>query len=86
MNHVINTRADLDRLANTDPVAWSAFIQALKGACVVQTDTAEYPEGYDRSKQPGDAGYVAPNIVETPTETPAIRYEYTRAELMAMNP
>ena len=84
MNTVINSRADLDAAKVSNPDRYAAFITALKGACVVQTDTAKYPEGYDRTKQPKDEGYVAPQIVDVPTNGPAERFGFTRDELMGM--
>lgn len=79
---IINTRADLDAIAGTPEHA--AFIAALKGACTVQTDTAVYPENYDRSLAPDTPGYIAPQLVEVPTDAPAARFGYTRAELLAL--
>jgi len=83
-HHVVNSRADLDRLANEDPAAYAAFIAALKGACTIATDTAEYPEDYNRSLQPAAEGYISPNIVQAETSAPAARYGFTRAELLAL--
>jgi len=83
---LVNSRADLDRLANEDPAAHADFITRLQAACTVEVDTAEYPEDYDHTLQPGDDGYIAPAIVQVEVSAPAERYNCTREELLALNP
>lgn len=83
---IVNSRADLDRLAAEDPAAYADFIARLQAACTVEVDTAEYPEDYDYTLQPGDEGYIAPVIVQIAVSAPAERYGYTRTELLALNP
>lgn len=81
---IINTRADLDALAVTDPAARAAFIANLKGSMTVMADTQTYPVGYDHNLQPGDAGYIAPVIGPVNDDSTAARFGYTREELLAM--
>jgi hypothetical protein len=54
---LINTPADF-QAADAGPEQ-QAFLQALLNDYVT-FDDAEYPEGYDRTLQEGDDGYVAP--------------------------
>ncbi len=54
---LINTPADLQ--ATEAGLEQQAFLQALLNDYTV-FDDAEYPEGYDRTLQEGDEGYVAP--------------------------
>jgi hypothetical protein len=54
---LINTIADLQ---NAEPGAErTAFLQSLLNDYIT-FDDAEYPEGYDRTLQQGDNGYVTP--------------------------
>jgi hypothetical protein len=54
---IINTIADLQ---NAEPGAErTAFLQSLLNDYIT-FDDAEYPEGYDRTLQQGDDGYVTP--------------------------
>jgi hypothetical protein len=54
---IINTIADLQ---NAEPGAErTAFLQSLLNDYIT-FDDAEYPEGYDRTLQQGDNGYVTP--------------------------
>lgn len=54
---LINTTTDLQ--ATEAGPEQQAFLQALLNDFVV-FDDAEYPEGYDRTLQEGDEGYIAP--------------------------
>jgi hypothetical protein len=56
---LINTATDLQ---TSEPSAErTAFLTNLLNDYVI-FDDAEYPEGYDREMQEGDAGYVTPVI------------------------
>ncbi len=79
--HIVNTRADLDALRSSNPVAHEAFIANLKGSLTRLTDIREYPAGYDRNLQSGDEGYLAPQIGEVPDDTTAARFGYSREQL-----
>lgn len=60
---LINTPADLAQTADT-PAAEAertAFLTALLNDFIT-FDDAEYLEGYDRTLQEGDEGYIAPVI------------------------
>jgi len=54
---LINTATDLH--ATEAGPERQGFLQALLNDFVV-FDDAEYPEGYDRTLQEGDEGYIAP--------------------------
>jgi hypothetical protein len=54
---LINTATDLQS-TEASPEQ-QAFLQALLNDFVA-FDDAEYPEGYDRTLQDGDAGFIAP--------------------------
>lgn len=56
---LINTPADLQSAAGTPE--GQAFLQALLDDFTT-FDDAEYPEGYDRTLQEGDEGYIEPVI------------------------
>lgn len=85
-HHVINTRADLDRLANEDPAAYADFMARLKTSLTRNEDRAEYPENYDRTLKADDKGYVAPKLVKVSEDSTARRFGYTAAELAAALP
>ena len=53
---IVNTRADLDALAASDPAAHAAFIGLLRASAVRVQDVADYPPGY------GDRGYEGPAV------------------------
>jgi hypothetical protein len=54
---LINTPADLQAAAGTPEQ--QAFLQSLLNDFTT-FDDAEYPEGYDRTLQESDEGYIAP--------------------------
>ena len=56
---LFNTIDDIQSAPNTSEKR--AFLQALLNDFVT-FDDASYPEGYDTTLQPGDAGYIAPVI------------------------
>jgi hypothetical protein len=56
---LINTSADLQ--TSTGTAEHQAFLQALLDDFTT-FDDAEYPEGYDRTLQAGDEGYIEPVI------------------------
>ena len=56
---LINTIEDLQAATNSQEQV--AFLQALLNDYVT-FDDAVYPQGYDRTLQEGDEGYVAPVI------------------------
>ena len=77
----INTRADLDAIAGTPD--HKAFLSYLAGTITYQADQSVYPQNYDRTLQPGQPGYVAPNW-QTVTDLSVIdRFGFTQAELTA---
>lgn len=81
---IVNTRADLDALATSDPAAHAAFIARLKGSLTVTADTQTYPTGYDHTLKPGDTGYLAPVLGPVDDDTTAARFGFTRTQLQAM--
>ena len=56
---IINTTTDLASADQTEER--TAFLQALLNDYIT-FDDAVYPDGYDTTLQPGDAGYIAPVI------------------------
>lgn len=78
---VINTRADLDALAASDPSAHADFIARLRASLVTRYDVAEYPEGYDRTLTEKDDGYIEPKYEERDTPETAARFGYTSESL-----
>lgn len=81
MTPIIATRADLDALALTDPAAHAAFLRSLRASLTTTLDVAEYPDDYDRTLTPADAGYIAPVIEVRATPETAARFGYTPEEL-----
>lgn len=79
---VINTRADLDALAGT--TAHAEFIAHLKGTLTRTADVREYPAEYDRTLKPGDTGYLAPELGPVADDTAAVRFGFTREELLGL--
>lgn len=78
---IINSPADLDAASST-PAAIAertAFLQALLND-FISFDDAEYPEGYDRSLQEGDEGYVAPVIRQEWNAGAAAAWGFTSRE------
>ncbi|CAD5378485.1 conserved hypothetical protein [Pseudomonas sp. OF001] len=57
---IVQTAHDLEALRAANPVAYREQLERLLGASVVRSNVAEYPDDYDHSLQPGDAGYIAP--------------------------
>ena len=78
----INSRKDVEAQRGTPQYAET--VSWLKGSLTRKGDTQTYPEGYDRTLKPGDAGYIAPVIGDIPDDTTAIRLGFTRAEVEAM--
>jgi hypothetical protein len=76
MTLLINTAADL---ASTAGPEQQAFLQALLNDFVV-FDDAEYPEGYDRTLQAGDEGYVAPVLRQEWNAGAAAAWGFTSRE------
>jgi hypothetical protein len=80
---IVNTRADLDALKQTDPAAYAAFIAQLKGSLTRKGDTREYPSNYDHSLKAGDPGYLAPVIGDIADDSSATRFGFTAEGLQA---
>lgn len=51
---VINTRADLDILKDTNPAAHAQFMEYLKGSMTRKQDMAVYPADYNQPDYAGD--------------------------------
>ena len=83
MTPIIATRADLDALALADPAAHAEFLALLRASLTTTRDVAEYPDDYDRTLTPADAGYIAPVIEMQATPENAWRFGYTPEELTA---
>ncbi|MEN6533420.1 MAG: hypothetical protein ABFD89_07145 [Bryobacteraceae bacterium] len=81
MSNIINTRADLDALAVSDPESHAAFLGQLRASLVTRYDATEYPDGYDRALTPTDAGYIAPEYEEHDTPATAARFGFTPTDL-----
>lgn len=84
MSKIINTRADLDALAGSDPAAHAAFVQKLKGALKQTTNLRVYPEGYNHALDQRQAGYLAPQFADVDTSMPAQRFGFTRGQLLSL--
>lgn len=82
MKNIINTRADLDALAGTPEAV--TFIAALKGSLTQTADVRRYPAEYDRNLKPADAGYLAPELGPVEDDKAAVRFDFTRKELLAL--
>jgi len=75
---VINTRADLDSLKDTDPAQYLEFMAYLKGSMTRQQNTAVYPEGYG---QPGYEGPAVEPVWETVEDLTTIkRYGFKKSD------
>lgn len=83
MTPIIATRADLDALALADPVAHAEFVRSLRASLTTPCDVAEYPDDYDRTLPPADAGYIAPVIELRATPETAARFGFTPETLAA---
>ena len=81
MSNIINTRSDLDALAVSDPAAHADFLSQLRVSLVTRYDVMEYPDGYDRTLMPADAGYIAPVYEERDTPETAARFGFTPTDL-----
>jgi len=75
---LINTREDLDAIKESNPQAYSEFMQKLKGSMTRRTNTAVYPEGYG---QPGYEGPVVDPVWEDVEDLSAIEhFGFTKAD------
>lgn len=76
MDYILNSRADLDALALTNPAARAKFIDRLRASLITPTDVAEYPEDYDRATPPSAPGYIEPVIENRATPETAARFGF----------
>lgn len=75
---LINTREDLDAIKESNPQAYSEFMQKLKGSMTRRTNTAVYPEGYG---QPGYEGPAVEPVWETVEDLTTIkRYGFKKSD------
>ncbi len=74
---IINTPADL--AAAESGAERTAFLNSLLNDYTA-FDDAEYPEGYDRTLQEGDEGYVAPVIRQEWNATAAAGWGFASRE------
>lgn len=58
---IVQTAHDLEALKAVSLDDYRLQLERLLGASVVRSNVAEYPDDYDHSLQPGDAGYIAPH-------------------------
>ena len=82
MSNIINTRADLDALAVSDPESHAAFLGQLRASLVTRYDATEYPDGYDRTLLPEAPGYIAPAYEVRDTPETAASFGFTPEELV----
>lgn len=74
---IINTPADL--AAAEAGIERTAFLTSLLNDYIV-LDDAGYPEGYDRTLQEGDEGFVAPVIRQEWNATAAAAWGFSNRE------
>lgn len=75
---IVNSREDLDRLLQKDPVAHAEFMDRLKGTMIRRHNVAIYPENY------GQPDYDGPAIEPVWEEVEDLReiesFGFTKAE------
>lgn len=71
--NIVQTADDLAALKAGSPAAYREQLIAILGSSRIRTNQAVYPENYDSTLEPGQAGYVAAEWVEIDDTATLIR-------------